>query len=123
MNYQMTVDYRRHLLTIEMFAYEVDTAKFFVEMQAAVSQAKGGGQHFDVFVDFTQMKIASPVMPRNISEESAEMNRWAEAHGLRKSASVLTSALFKLQLQRVNVSGQYGYFDNHADAIAWLNEA
>jgi hypothetical protein len=92
-------------------------------MQQAVSRAKGGGQHYDVLADFTKMKGASPVMPRNIAEESAEMNRWSESHGLRKSATVLTSALFKLQLQRVSQNDKFAYFDNHGDANAWLNEA
>jgi hypothetical protein len=123
MNYQMTVDPTRNLISILMLAYEVDTKKFFTELQQAVLRAKSGGHHYDVLVDFTQMKVASQVMPRNIADESAEMNKWSEAHGLRKSATVLTSALFKLQLQRVSVKGKYSYFDNHADANAWLNEA
>jgi hypothetical protein len=121
-NYQITADSERHRIVIEMYAYEADTAKFFTEMQRAVSQAKHGNQHFDVLVDFTEMRGITPVMPRNIADESAEMNAWIEAHGMRKSATVLTSALFKMQLQRVSVNGQYAYFDNRAAAQAWLSE-
>jgi hypothetical protein len=123
MNYQLAADSNRHLVSILMYAYEVDTKKFFVELQQAVLRAKAGGQHFDVLVDFTEMKGITPVMPRNIADESAQMNRWIESHGMRKSATVLTSALFKMQLQRVSVTEQYAYFDNRAAAEAWLSEA
>jgi hypothetical protein len=123
MNYQITVDYGRHLVAIQMYGYEADTVKFFAEMQRAVLQAKSGGQHFDVLTDFTEMAGASPVMPRSIADESAEMNVWFEAQGLRKSATVLTSALFKMQLQRVTLKDQYAFFNNRIDADKWLSEA
>lgn len=119
----MNVNYRRRRVEIKMYCYEVDTKNFFMDLQRAVSQAKGSEQHFDLIVDFSEMKGPTMVMPRNIADDAETMNKWCGANGLLKSASVLTSALFKLQLQRVTPDGKFAMFENSADAEAWLDEA
>lgn len=122
MSYEIKVDYSQHRVNITMDVYESDTKQFFVDFKKAVAQAKGGGSHFDVLSDFSQMKTATPVMPKNIAEESAGMNSWSEANGMRKSASILTSTLFKMQLDRVTSSNIYAAFMNREEAEKWLNE-
>ncbi len=123
MSYEIKVDYSQRRVNITMDAYGSDTKQFFDDFKKAVLQAKTGGSHFDVLSDFTQMKSVTPVMPKNIAEESAAMNGWCETNGIRKSASVLTSTLFKMQLDRVTSSGIYATFINREDAEKWLDEA
>ncbi len=123
MSYTINIDYAKHRVEVTMYAYQNDTKKFFAEFQHAAIQAKGGGKSFDCAVDFTQMSGVSPVMPQNISHESNVISEWSIAHGMRRSANILNSVLFKMQLHR-NVTGDhFATFSNRADAEAWLDEA
>jgi hypothetical protein len=123
MTYVMTVDRAKHRVEIEFHSYGGDTDAFFADLKAAVVQAKGITTQFDIMTDFTKMQQISPVMPRGVADTSTDLNKWVVENGLRKSASIMGSALLKLQLQRVAETDKLAIFDNHDDAEAWLSEA
>ena len=91
---------------------------FDQNLRAAAIKARGAGAYFDLIVDFSEAALMSQEMAVDTQGTIA----WCIANGLRKSANLTTSALMKMQVQRVSSNDRFRTFGSRADAEAWLAE-
>lgn len=94
----------------------VSMAGFSELMRTAAQAVKGSGDYFDILADFRRYGV----MPQGTSNDSIEQIEWCLANGLRKSANITTSAIMKLQIQRLSPSPRFWFFTTREEALAWL---
>lgn len=118
--YRISVDTRLHRVVFSFSgAYSDDELDMFDrQMIASARKARGTAGFFDLMADFTE----STVMPQKAASDSERRARWCREHGLRKSANVTTSALLKLQIERVTRDPNMRCFRTRIEALEWLRE-
>ena len=118
--YEIAVDEEAHRVDIRFVG--MSTPEEFIafdrHLRAAAIQAKSAGAHFDLIVDFSKATL----MTQEIAVDSQGTIAWCVANGLRKSANLTTSALMKMQVQRVSSNDRFRMFGSRVDAEAWLAE-
>jgi hypothetical protein len=98
--------------------YSGDMNKFSNDIKANARAAKAGGRYFDILSDYRQ----THVLPQQLLAESTELIQWCVDNGVRKSASVVSSILLKMQLERMTPDEGFKVFLSRDEAIAWLDE-
>lgn len=94
-----------------------EAQKYTAELKKAVDMASGG---FTVLFDVINLMV----LPREVSDEIATGKEYAVAKGLKKSALVMSSAILKLQVDRVFKKigeSEERYFDSISSAEEFLN--
>jgi hypothetical protein len=109
-------------IEIDVFSYDIDIHSYFLDVKKAVIQIKSSTNHFDILADFSKIEIPSPVMSRSMADASVEINQWCMDQNMRKSASILNSELFKMQLRRITGASNFGFFCDRDSAVKWLLE-
>src|SRR5579871_4003006 len=79
-----------------------------------------GGRSWSCMVDQTQLQVMDPAHVDRI----AELNSYAQARGMTRAARVVTSAMARLQSQRVMreaaLKTEFRIFSSRDEALSWL---
>lgn len=87
--------------------------------RTAVQRFARAAKPFDILSDLS----AFSVQQKQVAEGMGALIDYANAHGLRRSANVVSSALLRLQMQRLfGTNPRFRVFDDRALAVAWLDE-
>jgi hypothetical protein len=101
---------------LEGFWSQSDFERFMADEQAALAQLRcGPGKHI-LLCDLTKLNVVSQEMGALIGKE-------LNSEGPRDAAwiaIVITSALLKMQIQRLLTRPNAIIFDNETDAMTWL---
>lgn len=116
--YKITADSANHRVEVVFDGsyLDLDQPQLSRDLRAGVLEAKGRGAHFDMLCDFTRVAV----MPQDRTPGARAEIEWCVANGLRKSANVVSSALAKMQLQRLSADDRFQNFATRAEALAWL---
>lgn len=117
--HQMNVDKRTRLIhfTVTGFVDAEGSKAFDAELRAGVRQLRKTGPSFDVLADLRD----GTILPRALTELTGGQMLWLVEHGLRKSANILSSSLYTLQLKRISPNQNFKYFTEEQEARDWLN--
>ena len=116
--YSVSVDAERrelHFATSGLFDKSTMRA-FNEEIARAVSPILAQKRRMRALGDLTGYVVQT----REISSKMAETLAAAEAVGIERVAIIMTSALVRMQYQRISEGRNVKIFDNREDALAWL---
>ena len=122
MAFRIERDDARHLLLVVYPAQPTkgEVAAYLREVKAEMTVLASLGP-WRCLVDQRELKLLDPVLVDHI----ATINAWAAAHGMERSARLVTGALARLQASRIARAAELETvrsFDSHEEAMAWLLE-
>ena len=91
---------------------------FDADLRAAVHELCKTGTPFDVLADLRD----GTILPQALTEITGKQMLWLVKRGLRKSANLLSSSLYALQLKRISPNQAFRYFTDEQEARDWLQK-
>ena len=118
MPYEIHVDRSRRLLRVSFTGLpdDVTLEAYERDIKRHITDFTSDGGSFDFLFDLRDTKV---VEKQNLPQLQAR-NRWYVEHGLRRSASIVTSALLAMQTRRFAVDDRFKQFTSEEEAMAWL---
>lgn len=118
--HQVRVDKQARLIhfTVTGFVDAERSKAFDADLRAAVHELCKTGTPFDVLADLRD----GTILPQVLTEITGEQMLWLVKKGLRKSANLLSSSLYALQLKRISPNQNFRYFTDEEEAREWLRE-
>lgn len=96
-----------------------DMDDFMTQFKNAARAIKMQHGHFDILADQAE---AHP-MQQDRANVAEELMEWCQANGLRKSANIVGTVVYKMQIKRVSHNHEaIGIFETREAAEAWLAE-
>lgn len=110
---------KNRLIVIMSGQHDGDLDQFVAEVRNGVRAIMTTSDHFDILSDQSE----AHVMEQARASVAEDLIKWCKDNGMRKSANVVGSLIQKMQIKRIsNDDGAIGYFENRAEAEAWLDE-
>lgn len=118
--HHLVVDPHKRLVRFALIGFldEAASEAFDADLRAAVRDLTASGPSFDILADLREHIL----MHQSEAGKSRERMKWLVDHGLRKSANIMTSALVKMQIERLASNPRFRYFATEEEALAWLAE-
>ncbi len=116
--HQMKVDQQSRLIHFKVTGFsDAEQSKTFdAALRASVRELRKTGPSFDVLADLRD----GTILPQALTEIIGEQMLWVAEQGLRKSANILSSSLYALQLKRISPKQNFMYFTDEKEARDWL---
>ncbi|MCP3104383.1 STAS/SEC14 domain-containing protein [Myxococcus sp. K15C18031901] len=119
MPFQINVHAQDHILEV-VYPPQVtseDLAEYLAEVKKAIV---GFGGEWSALVDQSQLRV----MPPDVVGAMATLNAYAQLHGMKRSARIVTDAPSGLQAWRMTKRAMLTIptrtFETRADALEWL---
>ena len=118
MPYEIHIDRPHRLLRVSFSGLpDADTFEaYFRDVKRHISDLTGDGGWFDFLFDLRETQVLEQ---QSLPQLQARA-RWYVDHGLRRSAMIVTSALLRMQTQRVAVDDRFQHFTSEVEAMEWL---
>lgn len=118
--HQVKIDKQTRLIHFTVTGFvDVERSKAFdAELKAGVRELCKTGPSFDILADLRD----GTILPRVLTELTSGQMLWLVKKGLRKSANILSSGLYALQLKRISPGQNFRFFTEEKEARDWLKE-